>query len=215
MTSAAQNIAHEAPAQKSGRKIPAYLVREVIDGISFYYRGYRAVLNKTKKLEDIMADSGLQFFLKEHISDKLKAGLDRKKYFVGSGEIGNHIDRRNNLGLDVVVFEKSVLTPDKITTRYIDVPAKMVVEIDVNVELPDKKTDLFEEYVVRKVNRLFAFGTEKVVWVFSKSKKVITATPSAPWQVANWSDDVELMNGIVMNLDRYLKEEGMNPDSSI
>lgn len=205
-------VQHSPAAPKSGRKIPAYLIREVIDGIPFYYRGYRAVLNKTQKLEDIMADSGLQFFLKEHISDKLKAGLDRKKYFVGSGEIGNHIDRRNNLGLDAVVFEKSVLTPDKITNRYIDVPAKMVVEIDVNVELPDKKTDLFEEYVVRKVNRLFAFGTEKVVWVFSKSKKVISATPNKPWQVSNWSDDVELVNGIVMNLDHYLKEEGMNPD---
>ena len=212
MTALAQDTALKVPAPKNGRKIPAYLISELIDGIPFYYRGYRAVLNKTKKLEDIMADSGLQFVLKEHISDRLKAGLDRKKYLLGSGDVGNHIDRRNNLGLDVVVFEKSVLTPDKITTRYIDVPAKMVVEIDVNVELPDKKTDLFEEYVVRKVNRLFAFGTEKVVWVFSKSKKVISATPNAPWQISNWNDDVELMNGIVMNIDRYLKEEGMNPD---
>lgn len=213
MTALAQDI--NMPAPKNGRRIPAYLVSEVIDGIPFYYRGYRAVLNKTKKLDDIMADSGLQLFLKEYISDLLKTGLNRKTYFVGSGEIGNHIDRRNNLGLDVVVFEKSVLTPDKITTRYIDVPAKMVVEIDVNVELPDKKTDLFEEYVVRKVNRLFAFGTQKVVWVFSKSKKVISATPDAPWQISNWSDDVELMNGIVMNIDQHLKEEGMNPDLQI
>jgi hypothetical protein len=212
MTAIAQNIAPDAPAPKSGRKIPAYLVSEVIDGIPFYYRGYRAVLNKSKTLEDIMADSGLQLLLKEYISELLKAGLDRKLYRIWNGEIGNHIDRRNNLGLDVVVFEKSVLTPDKITTRYVDVPAKIVVEIDVNVELPDKKTDLFEEYVVRKVNRLFAFGTEKVIWFFSKSKKVISATPHAPWQFFDWGHDIELLSGIVMNIANHLKAEGINPD---
>lgn len=212
MTAIAQNIAPDVPAPKGGRKIPAYLISEVIDGIPFYYRGYRAVLNKTKTLEDIMADSGLQLLLKEYISELLKSGLDRKLYRIWNGEIGNHIDRRNNLGLDVVVFEKSVLTPDKITNRYVDVPAKIVVEIDVNVELPDKKTDIFEEYVVRKVNRLFAFGTEKVIWVFSKSKKVISATPHAPWQFFDWEHDIELMNGIVMNIANYLKVEGINPD---
>jgi hypothetical protein len=212
MTSLPQHLAANTPSPQQGRKIPAYLVREVIDGIPFYYRGYRSVLNKTKTFEDIMADSGLQFFLKEYISDLLKAGLDKKKYFIGAGEIGNHIDRRNNLGLDVVVFDKKILTPDKITSRYVDVPAKMVVEIDVNVELPDKKADLFEEYAVRKVNRLFAFGTEKVVWVFSKSKKVISATPDAPWQITDWDKDIELLNGITMNIARYLKEEGINPD---
>lgn len=43
-------------ADKTGktakRAIPAYLVREVIDGIPFYYRGYRQAMNKTKTLEE-------------------------------------------------------------------------------------------------------------------------------------------------------------------
>ena len=197
---------------KNRRKIPDYLVSEVIDGISFYYRGYRSVLNNTKTLEDIMGDSGLQLILKEHISDLLKAKLNRKKYFIGSGDIGNHLDHRNNLGLDVVVFDRSLLTPDKITTKYIDVPPVMDVEVDVNVELPDRTSDLFQEFVVRKVNRLFAAGAEKVVWVFSRSKKVMSATPHAPWQVYNWDSDVELMEGVVMNIAAYLKEEGINTE---
>lgn len=43
-------------ADKTGktakRAIPAYLVREMIDGIPFYYRGYRQAMNKTKTLEE-------------------------------------------------------------------------------------------------------------------------------------------------------------------
>jgi len=39
--------------------IPPSLIKETIDGIPFYYAGYRSVLNKTRKLEEIMPDSGL------------------------------------------------------------------------------------------------------------------------------------------------------------
>lgn len=199
-----------APAK--GRKIPAYLVRETIDGIPFYYLGYRQVLNKTKTIEEIMSDSGLQFFLKDYLSDLLKAGLDKKKYRIGAGELGFHPDYRNNMGLDVVVFDRKVLTPDKITTKFVTVPAKFVLEVDVNVELPDRNSDLFQEYVVRKVRRLFTFGTEKVVWVFTKSKTVISATSDAPWQFYEWDKDIELLDGVVMNIGAYIKAEGFNPD---
>lgn len=200
--------------KRSPRRIPAYLIRETIDGIDFYYRGYRSVLNKNQKLEDIMGDSGLQSILKNLVRELLQQKLGRKKFWILTGEIGQHIDRRNNLGLDVVVFEKSVLTPDKITTKYIDVPAKLVVEIDVNVELPDRDTDLFQEFVVRKVKRLFAFGTARVVWIFTQSRKVLAATPDAPWQVYDWRDDVELLHGVRINIDDYLKTEGIDLDTA-
>ena len=100
------------PLKKVGRKIPDYLVREVIDGIPFYYAGYRSVLNKTKNIDEIMADSGLQWILKDAIGDALKAKIDRKSYKVLVGEGGSHIDHRNNLSLDVAIFDKKLLTPD-------------------------------------------------------------------------------------------------------
>jgi hypothetical protein len=196
---------------KSGKRaIPAYLVREVIDGIPFYYRGYRQALNKTKTLEELMSDSGLQFFLKLYLYDLLSARLDRKKYRVGAGELGFHPNFKNNMGLDVVVFDRKVLTPDKINTKFVEVPARLVVEVDVNVELPERDSDLFQEYVIRKIRRLFAFGTEKVVWIFTKSQKVFSATPDAPWQVYDWDKDVELIDGVAMNLAAYVEQEGFN-----
>jgi len=201
----------KSPAKKKEEKIPGYLVREVIDGIPFYYPGYREVLNKTKTIEDIMADSMLQSLLKNYVGDLLKAHLDKKSFLVLAGETGSHLDRRNNMGLDVVVFDKTILTPDKITANYSSIPPKIVVEIDVNVEVPDAGNDLFSHFVLRKVRRLFAFGTEKVVWVFSKSKLVMVATPDAPLQILDWNENVELFRGLSFNIAKYLEEEGIPP----
>lgn len=202
------------PAEKTGkaskRPIPSYLVREVIDGIPFYYRGYRQAMNKTKTLEELMSDSGLQFFLKLYLYDQLKAHLNLKKYRVGAGALGFHPNFKNNMGLDVVVFDRKVLTPDKITAKFVEVPPRLVIEVDVNVELPDRDSDLFQEYVIRKIRRLFTSGTEKVIWIFTKSQKIFSATADAPWQVYDWDQDVELLEGVKINLAKYVADEGIS-----
>jgi Uma2 family endonuclease len=199
----------EVPGKRKKRKIPAALVKETIDGIPFYYAGYRSVINKTKKLEDIMADSGLQTLIKNYLNILLIQNLDLSKFHVFVGEVGNHLDYRNNMGLDVTVYDRKVLTPDKITEKYIDVAPEIVVEIDVNVELQERNANLFEEFVLRKVRRLHAFGTEKIIWIFTKSKTVIVARPTNIWEVLEWDAEVELLEGITFNIARYLEEEGI------
>ena len=200
-----------ARSKKAG-DIPAALVKETIDGIPFYYAGYRSVLNKTKTLEDIMADSGLQIDLKAYFFRLLIQYFDLKKFKVYVGEVGSHLDHRSNLGLDVAVYDKKILTPDKITAKYIDVTPKIVIEIDVNVEMAERNENIFEEFVLRKVKKLFEFGTEKIVWVFSKSKTVIVARPGGSWDVVDWDQDVELAEGIVFNIAKYLEEEGIKTE---
>lgn len=206
----AQIAEQQNPILRKKRPIPSYLVREMIDGIAFYYRGYRSVLNKTKTFDEIMGDGGLQLFLKNYLGNVLREQLDGKKFYVFVGEGGAHLDHRSNLSLDVTVYDKSVLTPGKITTKYVDVPPKLVIEVDVNVELPDKTQDLFEEFVLRKVRRLFEFGTERVIWVFSKSKTVIIASPGGHWEVQDWDKDLELWPGISANIVHHLQKEGIN-----
>ncbi len=205
-------VAKTTIAKKSGRKIPDYLIREVIDGIPFYYAGYRSVMNKTKNIDDIMPHSTLQGLIKNYIGDELKAKIDRKKFFVFVGETGVHINLNNNLGLDVAVFDKTKLTPDKIGDKYADVAPDLVVEVDVNVELPDRQANLFDEFVMRKLRRLFAFGIKKIIWVFTKSKTVIVATPDVPWHIMDWNRDIELFEGINFNIEKYLLEEGIKND---
>lgn len=203
-TSAATPVA----TKTKRRKIPAYLVRETIDGVDFYYPGFRQVLNKQKKLDEIMGDSGLQYFLKLYLYDTLRAGLDQKRYRVGGGELGFHASVRNNMGLDVVIFDRAQLTPDQITPRYVTIAPKVVIEIDVNVELPDRNSDLFQEYVIHKVENLFKHGVEKVIWFFTKSKKVFIALPDQPWQMDDWNKDVVLFENVKVNIAAYIEQEG-------
>jgi hypothetical protein len=198
----------ETKTRTKRRKIPAYLVRETIDGVEFYYPGFRQVLNKQKKLDEIMGDSGLQFFLKDFLVEVLKSGLDKKLYRVAGGELGFHATLRNNLGLDVVIFDRAKLTPDQITPRYVTVAPEVVIEIDVNVELPDRNSDLFQEYVIHKVENLFKHGVEKVIWFFTKSKKVFIALPNQPWQMDDWNKDVILFEDVKVNIAAYIEQEG-------
>ncbi len=186
------------------------MVRETIDGIPSYYKGFRSVLNKTKKLEDIIADSNLQSLIKRYLFVLLIQGLDPKKYQAFMGEVGSHLDHRSNMGLDVAVYDAKVLTPDKFTSKYFDVTPTVVIEVDVNAELRDRNANLFEEFVLRKVRRLHAFGTEKIIWVFTKSKTVIVARPNNIWEVLDWDTEVELLDGVHFNIARYLEEEGID-----
>lgn len=198
-------------AHRTARKIPDFLVREVIDGIRFYYPGYRAVINKTKTLEEIMPDSTFQGSLKTEIGFVLRSKLDPKRYRVIVGETGLHLQLNENMGLDVAVFDKEVLTRAKVNEHYADVPAELVVEIDLSVELPEKDKDLFTEYIVRKTKRLLAFGTKKIVWYISTSRQVLVAEHASRWQLLDWSEPVELMPGINIEIYSLLETADIAP----
>ena len=204
------SITNKVPPKKQKRKIPAFLLKETIDGIPFYYKGYKSVLNNSKKLEDIMPDSGLQAFIKRYLFLLLVRQLDESKFEVLMGEVGNHLAHRSNMGLDIAVYDTALLTPDKITTKYIDVIPKIVIEVDVNVEMEEKKVNLFEEFVLRKVRALHKAGTEKIIWVLTKSKTVIVANADNNWQVLSWDAEVELLEGISCNIAKYLIDKGIN-----
>jgi Uma2 family endonuclease len=192
------------------RKIPAYLIRETIDGIPFYYAGYKDVINRKKTLEDIMADSGLQAIIKAYLMILFAQKLDLNRFQPVSGEIGSHLDHRSNLALDVAVYDNNVLTPEKINLKYIDVNPKIVVEIDVQVKLEDPTANPFEQYVLRKVKKLLAFGTERVIWIFTQSDTVIVAKPGNSWEVFHLNQDVILLEGINMNIGNYLNSKGIH-----
>lgn len=201
-----------APAGK--REIPEYLIRETIDGIPFYYAGFEAVLKNQKTKTDIMADSGLQSFIKAFLMSTLLNGLDAKNYLVLMGEVGNHLDHRTNLALDLAVYDKKFLTGKKITSKYLDVAPKIVIEVDVRVELAEDKEQIFDAFVLRKVRKLHEFGTERIIWIFTKSNTIIVATPGNSWGVFELKDDVEIMEGIQFNLGKYLESEGIELEPS-
>ena len=206
MISAAVSAPTETKPKR--RKIPAYLVRETIDGVEFYYPGFRQVLDKRKQVEEIIGDGGLTFFLKLFLADALKEGLDKQLYRIGCGQLGFTTNNDDNMELGVVIFDRSKLTPDQITPRYVTVAPEVVIEIDVKVELPDRNSDLFQEYVIHKVENLFKNGVEKVIWFFTKSKKVFIALPDQAWQMDDWNKDVTVFENVTVNVAAYIQQEG-------
>lgn len=191
------------------RRVPEYLVKDEIDGVRFYYPGYRQVMAGKKNLEEIMGTSGLQSLLITYFIELLLSKLDKGRFKALTGETGNRLGLRNNLSLDIAIFERSVLTASKITTKYVDVPAYCVIEIDVQAEWEEgNMSDV--EFIGLKTKKLFEFGTQKLVWVLSKSKKVIVAEPGKRWEIIEWDEDIELIEGISFNVGHYLQEEGIN-----
>ena len=199
-----------ATQRKIPRKVPEYLVKEVLDGIPIYYKGYKSVLRKEKDLESIMGASGLQIFIIKYFTYLLVRELKEETYFFFTGEGGMHIDTGNNLSGDVMIYEKSKLPVSKIDVHYLDLPPKINIEIDVNID-----HSFFTEntYITRKTERLLAFGVEKVIWVLTKSKKVIIAEPNKDWLFVDWTKDIEITDGIIFNMAKYLEKEGITISS--
>jgi Uma2 family endonuclease len=199
-------VAEKTNTYRRTKKIPPYLVYEILNGKNLYYNHYKEVLSGKKTFEEIMGSSGLQSVLVGYLISVLVRQADEEKYRFSTGESGLHIDLGNNLATDVAVFEKSVLTPDKINTKYIDVPPKIAIEIDTKADLSEEK-DL--NYVHEKTQKLLDFGTEKVIWIFTATHKVMSAQTGEDWRIMDWQKDVEIVDKIVFNIGDYLKKEGI------
>lgn len=67
-----------------------------------------------------------------------------------------------------MVYDRAVLTNDRMNIKYVDVPPKVVIEVDVKVKKEGEIT-----YVFSKTKQLFDFGVERVIWVVSDLKQVL------------------------------------------
>ena len=196
------------PNTRKKKKIPSHLIYEIMDGKPLYRKGYKkALLNKDNFNE--MGSSSLQVVIINCILELIYGFRDKKKYWVFTNESGLHINTNNNLCGDILIFEKSKLTPDKINTKYIDIPAVVQIEVDISADLEDLG-DL--QYITKKIDKLLDFGTQKIIWIFSASQRVIIATPGKGWITEHWDTDIEIMDGHTFNIGKYLKEEGIKVD---
>lgn len=183
--------------------IPNALVYEILNGRPLYYRGYKNVLAGIRKPEDIVGSSSLQAIIVSLIHSFMMANRDKKKYLPVTNEAGVHIDLNDNLSCDVAIFEKGTFD---ITTKYFDTAPKIVIEVDVKIDLTD--FDGIEyNYVAEKTQKLFDFGVEKLFWVFNKTRRVFMAVPNQDWIFTDWRNDVPIMDGCVLNVKNLLDEE--------
>lgn len=200
-SSTPQRISTRLPASK----IPNILIHEIIDGKPYYLKGYREVLGQTKTVEDIMGSSSLQAFLITYLTIWIGKQIDETKYHILTNEAGLHIDRKNNLAGDLLIFDSKRLTIDKINKNYASVAPIISIEVDIGIALEG-----FTEhhYMTLKTNKLLDFGAEKVIWFLTEAKKVIVATKNNEWRVCDWNQNVEILDGISVNVGQYLKDKG-------
>jgi len=185
--------------------VPSYLIRDMIDGKPFYYKGYKDVLNKTKTIHDIMPCSTLQAELIMYLNMLLFKNLNLSLYRIYSSESGNHLAKNINYGLDLAVYDRSILTSKKVNKHYANVPPELVVEVDIKVELEDLNEI---DFINKKTQSLLDYGTKKVIWIISESQKVLIAEQGAEkdWLLRDWNKDFDLFNDITANIGQYLKE---------
>ena len=74
-------LAANKPTPK--RKVPARLIKEEMDGVPYYHKGFREVLAKKKTLEEIMGSSVLQVIILDAIKRYLY-GVVSKDYIIAS-----------------------------------------------------------------------------------------------------------------------------------
>lgn len=151
----------------SVRKIPASLVYEEINGVPYYYRGYRAVVARQKTKEDIMGASALQSAVVSLLIHILYKYLPFDDFLIATNEPGLHMAPGSNLSNDIAVFDQTSL-PTPLDDKYFSVPPRVVIEVDVKIDLPANVSET--EYVYDKTQKLLDFDVQKVIRILTKTR---------------------------------------------
>ena len=194
----------ENQPQPKFQPIPAYLAYEEMNGEAIPYKGYREVLAGRKKTEDIVGSSSLQAVLVTILTAFVFNNIDRKKYLVASNESGLHLSRGNNLANDIAIYEKKDI---KLDDKYFKVAPKVVIEVDIKVDLSDTSWNSEMAYIFAKSQKMLDFGVGKVIWISTRDRKIFVHTPGQDWHHADFDQDIAVLNGYVLNVARLLADE--------
>jgi hypothetical protein len=62
------------------------------------------------------------------------------------------------------------------------------------------------EYYFKKTQKLLDYGTQKVIWIFTKNKKILVAEDSE-WHIYNLDKTIQVIDNVEFNLAKFLEEE--------
>lgn len=188
------------------QKVPEILVYEMVDGKPIYYKGYRAYLEGTKKIEELMGSSYLQSLIGTELIILLSQLLDLNKYRIMSNEIGLRFAKGSWRAADLVIYEKSALKGIPIENKYLEIAPEVVIEIDTKASLEDINNPL--GYYQEKTTQLLDFGVRKVIWIFSDTQKIMIAEKEEDWKITSWKKEVTVMEGVIVNIQKIIDTAG-------
>lgn len=184
--------------------IPQELIYEMIDGTPIYYRGYQKYLEGTVQIDELMGSSYLQSLIITNLVVLLSTELP-KTYRILSSEIGLQMRKKSWRAADIAIFTKQQLKETEKGNKYIGIPPKIVIEIDTKANLEQVQLPL--GYFYEKTDELLNFGVEKVIWIFTESKKVMLASPTNPWEVYDWDQPIQIMEEVFVNVADLVEED--------
>jgi Uma2 family endonuclease len=200
-------IAEKKSRRISSRAIPSALIYEMWEGKPVYHKGYRDVLAGKKTIEEVMSCSDLQGILVSLINWHLGNVIDRKKYITATNEVGLHLALNDNLGNDLVIYEKVKL--GKLKGKYFDVPPKIVIEVDIKADTAEFENGA-DGYVMQKMQKMLDFGVEKVLWIITGMQRVYVIDRNDPtWHIVHWSETIMIMDDCTINIKQLLDDEAI------
>ncbi len=186
------------------RKLLKLLTYEKRSGKPIYYHRYREVLEGKLPLEAVMGSGYLQALVIEILLRFLFQKLPFEKYAIFTNEVGYKYKKGSWYNLDLAIWEREKLKEP--SRELITVPPKVVIEVDTKIELEEFENKFGMEYYVAKTQDLLDSGVEKVVWIFTPSKKVLVAEKGKPWIMADWDYTFDLIEDVKINLEDLLRE---------
>lgn len=194
-----------ASSRKKLQTIPDYLIYEMDEGKPIYYRGYKEVLKGDKTQEEVMGSSILQSYLVTKLIVILSLKLDRR-FILISNEMGLLFKKKSWRSIDIAIYSRKKLrTLDvKLDEQYSKIPPKIVIEVDTKAHF-DNASDA-DYYFQHKTDQLLSFGVERVIWIYTRTEKFMIAEKDKRWETANWTEDLDIMEGIVVNIPQLIEE---------
>lgn len=188
----------------STQTIPDILIYEMDDGQPIYYRGYKDYLKNKKQLEQVMGSSYLQGVLITQMIIVLSQLLDMKQYRLISSEIGLQFEKGSWRNADIAIYKTSVLKGLPLNNKCMNIAPEVVIEIDTKADFSDDKRP--SSYYQKKTAQLLDFGVQKVIWIFTDTKKVMLAAEQDIWQIFSWNKEIHVVEDATINVAQLLED---------
>ena len=72
-----------------------------------------------------------------------------------------------------------------------------------------KKDIDLKYYIFTKTQKLIDYGTQKVIWIFTKGKKIMVAE-GKEWHIYDFDKTIQVIDNVEFNLEEFFKEEKIN-----
>ncbi len=190
-------------SKEERKKLLKLLTYEKVNGKPIYYRDYKKVLRGEIPPEAVMGSSGIQAYLIRLLVGFLLKTMDMSRYEVLFNEIGFKFLKGSWRNLDIAIFEREKVKPYLTENKLIPVAPLVVIEVDTKADLT--KYGSMEEYAYEKTQDLLNAGVERIIWIFTRTKKVMIAERGKKWVVQDWKDDFEIIEGKRICIEELLK----------